>query len=141
MATRLILQIFLFALPFLAFFIYTILSAEFRKRGDKTWPLNALFLSSATLVLLGWFGMVLFGQADDGDCIEPPRIENGVMVKAQRVECERDFSSLGQPLTDDPGKIAQGVGPEGKPKSALRAAREVGETDADEYQSTDAQPE
>lgn len=108
------IQLVLFLLPFVAYAIYRLLVTDAQSEGRKTWPINALFAIGAVLALSGWTYLALNNGDSRGSCVEPARVEDGVIIPAKTVPCERDLRGVGRPNTDSPGRAAQGVSdPEG----------------------------
>lgn len=141
MPYRILIQLFFFALPFVAYGLYRLLIADAEADGRKAWPVNALFGAGAVLTIIVWFFFVFSEDKERGICQVPARFEGGVLVPAQQVPCDQDVTGLGVPLSDDPGGEASGAVPDSSDESddiaadtdrvrdGLPTPQPVGETD------------
>ncbi len=129
MARQFVISFVLFTLPFILYGIYRLLVMDAEVRGRKTWPLNLLFGSGVVLAFAGYAVMLaiaLTTERDRNTCYQPARFENGVLIPAQTVPCEKDLSGVGMPAREDPGGQARGVS---GPQEADPDASGDGETD------------
>lgn len=109
MAYRILIQLFFFILPFLAFGFYRLLVADAEADGRKAWPVHMLFGVGAALAAAVWGLFILTEDRDREVCIIPARFEDGVLIPQQTIPCEQDVTGTGIPLSDDPGGEAHGV--------------------------------
>lgn len=115
MAYRILLQVLIFLAPFLMYGLYRLLMADAQAEGRKTWPIRTLFGIGAVLTIAFWLFLVLREEKSREICYEPERFVDGVLVPPRQVPCERDLTTLGEPLKEDPGGQASGVGPDRRP--------------------------
>lgn len=112
MARQFVISFVLFTLPFILYGIYRLLVTDAEVRGRKTWPLNLLFGSGIALAFVGYgvmLVMALTTERDRNTCYEPARFEDGVLIPARTVPCEKDLTGVGMPAREDPGGQASGV--------------------------------
>lgn len=103
MVRTVIIQLVLFILPFLAYAIYRLIVSDAQAEGRKTWPITILFSLGLVLTFGGWIATILLQDKTPRNvCWEPARNENGVIIPARQVPCERDLSRVGAPARRDP---------------------------------------
>jgi hypothetical protein len=84
MLTRILLQVGLFLLPFLIFWLYRLAARDLEKTG-KAWPLTALVIAGSVLSF-GWFVASAWWSSQAGaTCYVPSRYVNGELRPAQYV--------------------------------------------------------
>ncbi len=87
MATRILVEIILFLLPFAVFLAYRAASKDL-KVSDR-WPLTTLTLVGAGLAIIALVVTPLLAPSDDGKCYQAARYENGVTIPAQMIDCDQ----------------------------------------------------
>ena len=97
MAGRLLIELFIFALPFLVFGLYLLATQSAEDAGQRKWPIQLLFAIGLGLATLAWFVMIALEPRDRGMCIEPERVENGKVVPARSYPCEHRPGDVGAP--------------------------------------------
>ncbi|MFN3911696.1 DUF6111 family protein [Hyphomonas sp.] len=97
MAGRLLLELFIFSLPFLVFGLFLLATQSAQDAGQRKWPIQMLFLIGIVLATLAWFVMIALEPRDRGMCIEPERVENGVVIPARSYPCEHRPGDVGIP--------------------------------------------
>lgn len=107
MALRILLQLAIIGIPFMAFGLYLLLSTAAEEEGRRKWPIKALFAVGISLSLIVWVSLILREGRSRHICYEPPVVINGEIVKRE-YPCERD-TNFGVPLNDNPGVEAHGV--------------------------------
>ncbi|MEM9739765.1 MAG: DUF6111 family protein [Pseudomonadota bacterium] len=115
MARTIVIQLTLFLLPFLCYAFYRLLLSDAQADGRKTWPIRVLFGSGAALAVVGFAYLGLSEERTPNMCLEPARYEDGVLIPARNVPCERDMTAVGAPA-DSTGRATQ-VEPETDPAS------------------------
>ncbi len=108
--SRFLFQFTLFLVPFVLFGLYRLAIAEAEQEGRKPWPIRALFGIGLGLFLASWVFFIMINRGDVEECYRPSKIENGVVVPGEAYPCPKDLSRAGDPLSDDPGGSASGVG-------------------------------
>ncbi len=120
MTTRILLQLFFFLMPFIAYGVFRWSTRNVRD-WKKSWPLQLLFVLGLLLALASWLVAIALQPEQKRDiCIEPPRFENGVLVPAREVACKQDVANSGQPrgqsdipaargFTSDEGVVVPGL--------------------------------
>ncbi|MEQ9505180.1 MAG: DUF6111 family protein [Hyphomonas sp.] len=109
MAGRLLIELFIFSLPFLVFGTFLLATQSAEDAGRRKWPVQMLFLIGIGLATAAWFIMIALEPRERGMCIEPARVENGVVVPARSYPCEHrpedvglPSARTGPPSADDP---------------------------------------
>jgi hypothetical protein len=103
MAGRLLIELVLFATPWVLFALYVAMTRDAVEDGRRRWPINALFLSGLALALIGWFAMVALDRGEVEYCRESSRMEDGKIVQGALVPCEHNLENAGTPRSDNPG--------------------------------------
>jgi len=85
MVQRILLELALFLIPFVVFFVYRAASKDLSIR-DR-WPLTLLVSAGAGLAVLGLILPPLLARSDEGKCYLAPRYENGVRIEGRMVDC------------------------------------------------------
>ena len=111
MVPRLLLELFLLILPFIAFGLYRLAIQDAEVEGRKAWPITSLFLVGIALAVGFWL-FLLLREERGRDCVRPDYIdpETGRLIQGQRYDCEIGFEDIGVPRSEDPGGQANGVG-------------------------------
>lgn len=105
MATRILVELVLFLLPFAVFLAYRAASRDLKVR-DR-WPLTTLTLVGAGLAVIALIITPLLAPSDDGKCYQAARYENGVSIPAQMVDCDAvTVPGREQPATTSPPPVA-----------------------------------
>lgn len=110
MAPRILLQLALFALPFILFGIYRLALTEAEQEGRKPWPIRVLFGTGLALGVGSWLALILLDRGGREECYRPAQIVDGVVVRGESYPCEKDLGAVGLPRDEDPGGQAEGVG-------------------------------
>lgn len=110
MTYRIVFQLVLFLLPFLAYGIWRLAKQEAIEEGRKPWPITILFATGAALAVLAWIVLVFVDRGGKETCIQRAYFEDGRVVPAREVPCEKRRDDLGLPASRDPGSRAQGLG-------------------------------
>lgn len=97
MAGRLLFEVFVFSLPFLVFGLYLLATRSAVDAGQRKWPVQMLFLIGIGLATIAWFVMIALEPRNRGMCIEPERVENGVVIPARTYPCEHRPEDVGIP--------------------------------------------
>jgi hypothetical protein len=103
-------EIVLFALPFLAYGIWRLATHEAVEEGRKPWPITILFAAGAVLAVLAWVILVLVDRGGSETCIQRAYYEDGRVIPAREVPCEKRRQDVGLPASRDPGGKASGLG-------------------------------
>jgi hypothetical protein len=93
----LLFELFIFSLPFLLFGLFLLATRSAEEAGQRKWPVQLLFLIGIGLATAVWFVMIALEPRDRGMCIEPERVENGVVVPARSYPCEHRPEDVGVP--------------------------------------------
>jgi hypothetical protein len=106
-AGRLLFELFVVSLPFLVFGIYVLATRSAEEAGARKWPVQLLFAIGVVLATLAWFVLIALEPREQGMCIEPERVENGVVIPARSYPCEHRPEDVGVPRSreaaaDDP---------------------------------------
>ncbi len=109
-ASRVLIELFLFALPFMLFGLYRLAISEAEQDGRKPWPIYWLFGTGLVLAVVVWFGLILLDRGGREICLRSSQLVDGKIVHGEKYECEKDLTRIGKPRTDDPGGQAEGVG-------------------------------
>lgn len=104
MARRLLLELFLFLLPFAVFLAYRAASKDLSIR-DR-WPLAWLIGIGAILAGGALVISPLLTPSDAGKCFEAARYENGKTIPAKRVPCEDVTVPVRDPGEAPPAPVA-----------------------------------
>lgn len=114
MARTIVIQLILFLLPFLGYAFYRMLLSDAQAEGRKTWPISALFGAGAVLAISGFVFLALNEERMPDMCHQPARYENGELIPARSVPCERDMTKVGAPARDrtGPSQNAPEIDPE-----------------------------
>mgnify|MGYP005996576813 CR=1 FL=1 len=110
MTYRIVFELVLFSLPFLAFGIWRLARQEALEEGRKPWPITILFASGAALAVLAWVVLILIDRGGGETCIQRAYFEDGKIVPAREVSCDKVKDQIGQPASRDPGGQAHGLG-------------------------------
>lgn len=110
MATRIAFQLVLFILPFIMFGLYRLAIRQAKEEGRKPWPIRLLFGIGLILAVGVWLVFIFIDRGGRNECYRPAQIVDGVLVPGETYPCEKDLSGAGDPLTNDPGGKATGVG-------------------------------
>jgi hypothetical protein len=100
-AGRLLLELVIFSLPFLVFGLFLLATQSAEEAGKRKWPIQLLFLIGIALATIAWFVMIALEPRDRGTCIEPERVENGVVIPARTYPCEHNPADVGVPRPRD----------------------------------------
>jgi len=107
-AGRLLIELFIFSLPFLVFGLFLLATQSAEDAGQRRWPVQLLFAVGIALATIAWFAMIALEPRGRGMCIEPERVENGVVIPARSYPCEHRPGDVGiprpreAPPADDP---------------------------------------
>lgn len=105
MTRRLLLEMALFATPFLLFLLYRAAATEVSVR--ERWPLRILSTVGAFLALAGFVAAPLLEPPARGRCFEAQRYENGVTIPGRWVDCAPAAQSAvtAKPLEGEPPPV------------------------------------
>lgn len=101
MAGRLLLQAFIFLLPFIVFGLYLLATRSAEEAGKRKWPIQILFISGLALTTIAWFVLILLEPRERDMCVEPARFEDGQLIPARTYPCERRPEDVGVPGSRD----------------------------------------
>lgn len=87
MTRRALIELALFGLPFVVFFLYRAASSDMSIK-DK-WPLTTLVSIGAVIAVGALIIPPLLEKPEGTKCLQAGRFENGVRQPDQYVECER----------------------------------------------------
>ena len=106
MLPRILFEVFLLVLPFIAFGLYRLAVRDAEIEGKKAWPITALFLTGIVLSVGFWLFLIL-REDRSLTCNEPayPDPETGKLIPARSYECDVGFEDLGVPKSEDPGGV------------------------------------
>ncbi|MEM8616356.1 MAG: hypothetical protein AAGF20_05415 [Pseudomonadota bacterium] len=110
LAPRVLLQLALFALPFILFGLYRLAVMEAEVEGRKPWPLRVLFGAGLVLAVGSWMAFIVLEDSTRDRCYEPQRLVDGEIVGGTYYDCQKDIANSGVPNSRDPGGSATGVG-------------------------------
>lgn len=102
MAGRLLFELFVFSLPFLVFGIYVLATRSAEETGARKWPIQLLFAIGIVLATIAWFVLIALEPRQRGMCIEPARVEDGVVIPARSYPCEHRPEDVGIPRPRNP---------------------------------------
>lgn len=89
MGYRIAIQLFIFALPFIAFGIYLLLIADAEEDGRRKWPIQTLFITGFVLSSAAWLIGVALADRSDTTCHRKAQLdENGQIIQAESYDCE-----------------------------------------------------
>lgn len=88
MGPRILLQMVLFALPFILFGIYRIAITEAEQEGRKPWPIRALFGAGLGLAVGGWLILIVLDRIGGEPCYKPADMIDGRIVPAEKIPCD-----------------------------------------------------
>ena len=80
MTYRIIFQLVLFLLPFLAYGIWRLATQEAIEEGRKPWPITILFATGAALAVLAWVVLIFVDRGGKETCIQRAYFEDGRVV-------------------------------------------------------------
>jgi hypothetical protein len=86
MVQRILLELLLFATPFIIFFLYRAASKDMSIR-DR-WPLTTLVSIGAVLAVLALIVPPLLTPSDGDKCYQAPRYVNGERIPGGMVDCD-----------------------------------------------------
>jgi hypothetical protein len=96
-AGRLLIELLIFSLPFLIFGTYLLATRSAEDAGRRKWPVQLLFAIGIGLATIAWFVMIALEPRDRGMCLEPERVENGIVIPARSYPCEHRPEDVGIP--------------------------------------------
>lgn len=102
MAGRLLIELFIFSLPFLVFGLFLLATRSAEEAGQRKWPVQMLFAVGIGLATIAWFVMIALEPRDRGLCTEPARVENGIVIPARSYPCEHNIKDVGIPRPHTP---------------------------------------
>lgn len=102
MAGRLLIELFIFSLPFLVFGLFLLATQSAEDAGRRKWPVQMLFAVGLGLATIAWFVMIALEPRDRGLCTEPARVENGIVIPARSYPCEHNTQDVGIPRPHTP---------------------------------------
>ncbi len=94
MVQRILLEILLFAIPFIVFLVYRSASRDLSVR-DR-WPLTLLVSIGGVLAVAGLILVPLLQPSDDGKCYTSARYVDGERIPPQLVPCEEASVPVGE---------------------------------------------
>lgn len=96
-AGRLLIELFIFSLPFLVFGLFLLATQSAEEAGARKWPIQLLFAIGIGLATVAWFVMIALEPRNRGMCNEPARVENGVVIPGRSYPCEHRPQDVGVP--------------------------------------------
>ena len=114
MTRRIFVELALFLLPFLLFFIYRAASRELRV-ADR-WPLTALAITGAIIAVAALVAEPLLAPSQQGKCYLAARYEKGVTTPAKEVDC----NAASAPDKAAPPPTPPPVAPRDQPSAASK---------------------
>jgi hypothetical protein len=112
MTRRIFVELALFLLPFVLFFIYRAASRELRVR-DR-WPLTVLAVVGLGLAVVALVAEPLLAPSQKGKCYLAARYEKGVTIPAREVDCD----AASAPEKSAPPPTPPPVAPRDQPSAA-----------------------
>lgn len=88
MGPRILLQMVLFALPFIMFGVYRVAIAEAEQDGRKPWPIRALFGAGLGLAVGGWLVLIVLDRIGGEPCYQPAEIVDGQIIPGEKIPCD-----------------------------------------------------
>lgn len=88
MGPRILLQMVLFALPFILFGIYRIAITEAEQEGRKPWPIRALFGAGLGMAIGGWLVLIVLDRIGGERCYQPADMIDGRIVPGEKIPCD-----------------------------------------------------
>ncbi len=90
MASRLLLQVFLITLPFMAYGIYRLVLKDAAIEGRKAWPIRMLFGIGIGLATAAWIILLLIAERSPEMCRTAATLDprTGEIVPGELYECE-----------------------------------------------------
>jgi len=85
---RILLQMVLFALPFILFGIYRVAITEAEQEGRKPWPIRALFGAGLGLAVGGWLILIVLDRIGGEPCYQPAEMIDGRIVPGEKIPCD-----------------------------------------------------
>ncbi|MFC7291357.1 DUF6111 family protein [Hirschia litorea] len=87
MTRRILIELALFSIPFLVFFMYRAASKDLSIK-DR-WPLTGLIVVGGVLAVGGMLIKAITAPSDKGLCFQAARYENRVFIPAAKVPCDQ----------------------------------------------------
>jgi NADH:ubiquinone oxidoreductase subunit 3 (subunit A) len=112
MTRRIFVELALFLLPFVLFFIYRAASRELRVK-DR-WPLTVLAIVGVALAIIALIAEPLLAPSQKGKCFLAARYEKGVTIPPQEVDC----NAASAPDKSAPPPTPPPVAPRNQPSAA-----------------------
>ncbi len=119
MTRRILVELALFLLPFVLFFVYRAASRELRV-ADR-WPLTALAVIGAVIAVAALVAEPLLAPSQKGKCYLAARYEKGVTIPAKEVDC----NAASAPDKSAPPPTPPPVAPRDQPSAASALPKPV----------------
>ncbi len=87
MTRRILIELALFSIPFLVFFMYRAASKDLSVK-DR-WPLTWLIIVGGVFAVGGMLIKAITAPSDKGLCFQAARYENRVFIPAEKVPCDQ----------------------------------------------------
>lgn len=101
MTRRILIELALFSIPFLVFFMYRAASKDLSVK-DR-WPLMWLVIAGGVFAGGGLALKALMHPSDKGLCLQASRYENRVFIPAEKVPCDEVITPVSRGATSAAG--------------------------------------
>ncbi|GEM_PF-1071958 len=109
MTRRILIEIALFLIPFLIFFMYRAASKNMSVK-DR-WPLTWLIIAGGVVAGMGLLITALIHPSDKGLCFQAARYENRVFIPGEKVPCDEVITPVSRGATSAAGDDGEEITP------------------------------
>ena len=90
MIPRILLELFIVALPFICFGIYRAALSDAEVEGRKAWPIKMLFGIGVVLAILAWLFLLLRDDRSAEMCQGPSTLDpvSGRIIPGEKYDCD-----------------------------------------------------